>query len=301
MKALLGKERYGEVLVTELGGRKRDRKKMVMDGLGGTKDASRQDWTSGFQKGSVPRAGPPKHLGEMLREGMLEPGNIDLYNRPDVDGSTVRSMSFEEEGREVLIPTVVGDRILSDDDAISEYERTGQHMGVFDSPENATAYAKAVHEDYESGRIPTPEYQEGNVPAYAKSPMIDWHRSKPDLYQKYTDLRQGKLFDMLTGASPQEISQRVSQGESPYQGPRRDLQTHALASRLMGERLGVPAARALGFANEVGGGLVGLAKGEGFLGELGFDLQDLNANEVGLESLNQPSLSKSLRYLLTNR
>ena len=69
----------------------------------------------------------------------------------------------------------------------------------------------------------------------------------------------------------------------------------------MGERLGAPAARALGFANEVGGGLVGLARGEGFFGELGFDLQDLNANEVGLESLNQPSLSKSLRYLLTNR
>ena len=33
MKALLGRERYGEVLVTELGGRKRDRKKMIMDGL----------------------------------------------------------------------------------------------------------------------------------------------------------------------------------------------------------------------------------------------------------------------------
>ena len=33
MKALLGLERYGEVLVTELGGRKRDRKKVIMDSL----------------------------------------------------------------------------------------------------------------------------------------------------------------------------------------------------------------------------------------------------------------------------
>ena len=100
-------------------------------------------------------AGPPKHLAGQLVEGLLEQGNIDLYDRPDVNGSTVRSMSFEDDGREILIPTVVGDRIVSDDEAIEEYRRTGKHMGVFDSPEHATAYASAVHDDYESGRIPT--------------------------------------------------------------------------------------------------------------------------------------------------
>ncbi|NUR12358.1 MAG: transglycosylase SLT domain-containing protein [Bradyrhizobium sp.] len=88
-------------------------------------------------------AEPPK--------GLVQAGNIDLGNRPVVkneDGSisTVRSMSFEEDGKEILIPTVSPDgKLLSDDDAIKLYHRTGQHLGIFDSAKNATAYAKDLH------------------------------------------------------------------------------------------------------------------------------------------------------------
>jgi hypothetical protein len=84
--------------------------------------------------------------------GMLEPGNIDLGKRPVVKNadstiSTVRSMSFEENGKEVLVPTVSNDgKILSDKDAIAEYHKTGQFLGKFDNPKNATNYAKKLHE-----------------------------------------------------------------------------------------------------------------------------------------------------------
>lgn len=84
--------------------------------------------------------------------GMLEKGNIDLANRPVVknaDGSisTVRSMSFEEDGKEVLIPTVSPDgKILSDKDAIALYHKSGQHLGKFDSAESAGRYAQNLHE-----------------------------------------------------------------------------------------------------------------------------------------------------------
>jgi len=119
----------------------------------------------------------------------------------------------------------------------------------------------------------------------------------PDLYGAMTTVREGKLFDLLAGASPQEISQRVSAGESPYyEGGREDLKTHSLTSQLLAERLGVPAARVLGTANEVGGGLIGLAKGEGFFGGTGFDLKDLNANEIGIEAyLEQQEMEKQAR------
>ncbi len=88
--------------------------------------------------------------------GMMAIGNVDLTNRPDVanaDGthSSVRSMSFEEGGQEVLVPTVSEDgRIMSDDEAIDQYHQTGRFLGKFKSPSAATAYAKKLHEQQES-------------------------------------------------------------------------------------------------------------------------------------------------------
>lgn len=85
--------------------------------------------------------------------GMIEPGNIDLKHRPDVrnaDGthSSVRSMSFEENGQEILIPTVPedGSHIMSDDEAIEQYHRTGKFLGKFKNPDAATQYAERLHE-----------------------------------------------------------------------------------------------------------------------------------------------------------
>lgn len=78
-------------------------------------------------------------------------GNIDLANRPIVrnaDGtnSTVRSMSFNEDGKEILIPTVSQNgTIMSPQQAIDEYHRTGQHLGMFNSPEEANAMAQQIH------------------------------------------------------------------------------------------------------------------------------------------------------------
>lgn len=90
-------------------------------------------------------------------QGLKAQGNLDLNNRPQVmteegEVATVRSMSINYRGKEVLIPTVSENgQIMSDEDAIKAFKETGKHLGKFDTPENATAYAKSLHVSQESG------------------------------------------------------------------------------------------------------------------------------------------------------
>ena len=86
-------------------------------------------------------------------------GNIDLYDRPiyrNEDGSisTVDSMSFNENGKEVLIPTIARDAQgnavrLSEEQAIRRYQITGEHLGKFDSVAEANDYAERLHKEQE--------------------------------------------------------------------------------------------------------------------------------------------------------
>lgn len=80
-------------------------------------------------------------------------GNIDVHNRPVVrnpDGSisTVRTISIGTPDGEVLIPTVSDDgRILTNEEAIVLYERSGRHLGIFRTPDEATQFARRLHDE----------------------------------------------------------------------------------------------------------------------------------------------------------
>lgn len=104
----------------------------------------------------------------------IEAGNIDLSKRKPVklaDGSfaTVRSMSVNINGVEVLLPTIgpKGENWDPDTDAgfeaaIAHYERTGQHLGKFRNSAEATAYGDWLH-NQEAQRIAKPRGGAGAV------------------------------------------------------------------------------------------------------------------------------------------
>lgn len=87
---------------------------------------------------------------------LVERGNIDLRSRPMRDNgdgtvSTVRTISIGTPRGEVLIPTIADDgRLLSDEEAVREFERTGRHLGVFASRQAAEGYAQRLHQEQES-------------------------------------------------------------------------------------------------------------------------------------------------------
>lgn len=106
-------------------------------------------WLLDQYGGNVPTP-PERPLSIGDTRGMTQRGNIDLTQRPVIrnpDGSisTVRSLSFNDGRGEVLIPTVVDGRVVSDREAIDHYYKTGQMLGAFDTPAHATHYSQALH------------------------------------------------------------------------------------------------------------------------------------------------------------
>lgn len=89
-------------------------------------------------------------------KGQTDLGNIpNLFNRPklqnqDEAASATLSMSFQDsDGKEVLIPTVVEGKKLSDKQAIENYKKTGQFLGKFETPAAANQYAEMLHAEQE--------------------------------------------------------------------------------------------------------------------------------------------------------
>ena len=112
------------------------------------KEQSNDKWIQSYKK--------TLNSSRKTAERPIEQGNIDLNNRPvyrNNDGSisTVRSMSINEDGKEVLIPTIgkneKGAYQMSDNEAIDHYHKTGEHLGKFNTVDGANAYAEWLHND----------------------------------------------------------------------------------------------------------------------------------------------------------
>lgn len=117
-----------------------------------------RDYRTDLKEASYQALGQQKRreVEEKYNKNPYGYGNIDLRKRPSFkneDGSisTVSSMSFNEDGKEVLIPTIdfVDNKAvrLSDQEAIDRYRKTGEYLGKFNSIEESNKYAEELHRD----------------------------------------------------------------------------------------------------------------------------------------------------------
>ena len=124
-----------------------------------------ENWTSKFAEGFLSLQSPETRIAMLQAAeptfqtgdevaGMIEPGNIDIANRPRVvndDGtiSTVRSISIGVDGNTVVIPTVKRGGVMSNEEAVQTFQKTGEHLGVFASQGAADDYSEALHQQQE--------------------------------------------------------------------------------------------------------------------------------------------------------
>ena len=139
----------------------------------GTPDYPLRELNSG--QSSV-RYGPPGVRGEGQRQlgerlGMDRKPNFDVGSQPAVqnaDGSisTVRTLGFNDGGKEVNVPSVPaeGGRIMSNEEAFQRYKDTGRHLGKYDTVDQANAAAEALHQQEALQQSQHPQGQQPTVP-----------------------------------------------------------------------------------------------------------------------------------------
>ncbi len=172
--------------------------KGIFSRLGPVEEPIPQEETNAWRSEAVP--------------GLSVPGNIDLQHRPRVqnaDGttSTIRSISFGIDGKEVLMPTVSEDgRIMSDDEALATYKRTGKHLGIFNTPEEATAYGQRLHEEQAAMGEPTRSGQWTEDLKNVGRGMLPWNwvgivgKGVGDVQRGFFKLIGGKEEDWVPGS-----------------------------------------------------------------------------------------------------
>ena len=92
---------------------------------------------------------PTQNFEALDREvgGEFGRGNISLNDRPvqmhdnGKDYSSLESITVEFDGKHVLLPTIHDGKLVSEEEAMNHYRKTGRHLGIFASSKEASEHA----------------------------------------------------------------------------------------------------------------------------------------------------------------
>ena len=170
-----------------------------------------------------PQYEPSETMADVNPKGLVEKGNLPIWNRPTVqnaDGShsSEYSTSFEDEhGHEILVPTVVNGKFLTPDGkkpkegspeekamfkaAQEHYEKTGENLGKFSDYRAADAYSEKLHS---RGERPDPyswkAYLADAVRLDAESPIMKTSQDLVDNAAFFLASRPSKTFSEMAGS-----------------------------------------------------------------------------------------------------
>ena len=198
---------------------------------------------------AIPKGATPT-MAVANPKGLVEAGNIPIWNRPSVlnaDGTHSSELSIsmkDDKGNEVLIPLIVDGKFLTPDgkmpsgpiphnaqewekaspewkalrmQAWQHYEQTGQHLGKFDNPDDTDAYAQVLHN---RGSATANAIPAGPPVTVTKAPAPTWGQAQV-LKQKAAAMQKAQQEAGLLAAGAPLSPGQQGQAEATQQAAAR--------------------------------------------------------------------------------
>ena len=148
---------------------------------------------SNFQEGGKKSVvlEPDYDMYKAPRQGnyLLPDINRPYYTDEFGDNRSEYKMGFNIDGKETLLPTVVGGRQLTPDEALQRYYQTGLHMGMYTTPEQAEYASRLRTAKYNMLQDPA----RFNASMFKQGGVIRQSRSQVNQTLKYSKQKPNKI------------------------------------------------------------------------------------------------------------